>query len=166
MVDEKGPLVAKTYGGRKWCSERARIPSIQPKGEKVWFFGAYNPHKGEVMMRGKERCTGKSFIEFVRLISEKHHQAKRIYLILDNWRVHKSQYVEEEWAQDELLKRIQRVWLPIGAAKLNRMEDRWSDLQAEAIDNNTFNNREQILETVANYEAYWNEPRKNIMGKQ
>lgn len=96
--------------------------------EKVWLFGAYNPHQEEVMMLGRERCTGQGFIEFARLIREKYRRAKRIYLILDNWRVHKSKYVEDEWAQDKMLKRVSRIWLPIGAARLNRMEDRWSDL--------------------------------------
>ena len=75
-----------------------------------------------------------------------------------------SRYAEQAWTTDPRLARIERVWLPIGAAKLNRMADRWSDLQLEAIDNNSFHDRAHILEAMAAYEACWNGPRKAIMG--
>lgn len=54
--------------------------------------------------------------------------------------------------------------MPIGAAKLNRMADRWSDLQLKASDNNSFRDRAHIPEAVAANEACWNGPRKAIMG--
>lgn len=51
---------------------------------------------------------------------------------------------------------VEPVWLPKNSPKLNCMEDKFSDLQREVIDNSNFKSKEEMINAIEAYAAYYN----------
>ena len=56
--------------------------------------------------------------------------ARRIYVVQDNWPIHKHPDLDAQLAS---LPRIERVWLPLAAHWLNPIEKLWRKLRQEVL---------------------------------
>lgn len=160
VIDEKGPVKAKTYGGRKWCGEAAVLDFPQKTNGGVCLFGAHNPHADKMHIFDYPLKRSAQFVEFVGEL-KKVYRRWPLHLILDGATIHKSQTTREglrRW------KNIHLVPLPTRAPELSTVENRWGALQREAIDNQTFPDVEAIQTTIYDWvEAYNDGTRKRFL---
>ncbi len=82
---EKGPLVAKTYGGTSW----SYIPSKISKAQKIKGIlnvcGVYDHTNNQMWTHGYKRKIGKQFLNFIKRVDQKYdYSIKHIFLVLDN----------------------------------------------------------------------------------
>jgi len=122
--DEKGPLVAKTYGGTSWSSTQSKISKAQKIKGILNVFGVYDYTNNHMWTHSYKQKTGKQFLDFVNRVDQKYDDSiKQIFLILDNASIHKSNIVKETLVRYH--PRIQLVFLPTRSPELNLIEVRW-----------------------------------------
>lgn len=161
-LDEKGPLAAKEYGGRKWCGDVPELDARQRTYGLVLCFGAYNVHDDEIFIQCYERKTSKEFIDFIAKVRKRWPYVK-IKAIIDNVSYHKSKISSEAIGQ---YKRIDPVFLPTSSPKLNLIEGKWDMLQQEAINNQKFNSRDELVEAIERWMDFYNGERKEIYSQK
>lgn len=161
-LDEKGPMAAKEYGGRKWCGNVPELDVRQKTHGVVNCFGAYNVHKDEIFIKCYDRKTSRDFIDFIAKVRKRWHHVK-IKAVLDNVSSHKSNMTTNAMKR---YKRIEPVFLPTSSPKLNRIEGKWDLLQEEVINNQKFESREELVATIEGWAEYYNGERKKIYSKK
>ncbi|HXS59773.1 MAG TPA: transposase [Candidatus Sulfopaludibacter sp.] len=88
--DEKGPIVAKTYGGPSWSLVQSKVSRAQINGF-LNVFGVYDYTNNQMWTHGYQRKTGKQFLDFINRVDKKYDgNIKQIFLVLDNVSIHKS----------------------------------------------------------------------------
>ena len=97
--DEKGPLVAKTYGGTS--STQSKVSKAQKIKGILNVFGAYDHTNNQMWTHSYKQKTGKQFLDFINRVDQKYDDSniKKIFLILDNTSIHKSNIVKETLAR-------------------------------------------------------------------
>jgi hypothetical protein len=96
--DEKGGpiIVAKTYGGTSWLSTQSRVSKAQKIRWILNVFGIYDHTNNKMWTHGYKQKTGKQFLDFINKVDQKYDDSvKKIFLILDNASIHKSNKVKE-----------------------------------------------------------------------
>ena len=95
--DEKGPIVAKTYGGTTWSSVQSKKVSKDQKIRGILnVFGVYDHTNNQMWTHGYQRKTGTQSLDFIDRIDQKYDSTvKQIFLILDNVSIHKSNKVKQ-----------------------------------------------------------------------
>jgi putative transposase len=151
-------VAAKAYGGRSWAKEALEVPVNQKTRGRLVVFGAYNPHRDELILTCKERGRHRQFLEFLEELEARLEG--RLYLIMDNSTIHKAKRVLKLFEEG---KRLVPIWLPTYSPHLNPIEPRWKNLQAEAINNRSFSSVSELEEAIKAYEGYYNAQRKTIM---
>lgn len=68
------------------------------------------------------RVTVQRFVQCLKRISAAYPQAKKLYLVMDNWPVHRHPFTQQAAAADE---RIHVLFLPTYAPWLNNIEKLW-----------------------------------------
>jgi hypothetical protein len=63
--DEKGPIVAKTYGGTSWSFVQSKISKAQKIRGILNVFGAYDHTNNQMWTHGYRKKTGKQFLDFI-----------------------------------------------------------------------------------------------------
>jgi transposase len=153
--DEKGPLVAKTYGGTSWSSTQSKVSKAQKIKGILNVFGAYDHTNNQMWTHSYKQKTGKQFLDFVNRVDQKYDDSiKQIFLILDNASIHKSNIVKETLARYH--PRIQLVFLPTRSPELNLIEVRWLWMHRQAINNSTFENEQDIGKAVSEWAVDYN----------
>jgi len=94
-MDEKGSMTVKAYGGSSWSLERPCIPEAQNVMGRVELTAAYLPHLGDVYYRFSEKKSSGEVVELVKTV-RKDHPSSRLFVILDNHRVHTSKELKRE----------------------------------------------------------------------
>lgn len=164
--DEKGPIVAKTYGGTSWSSIQSKISKAQKIRGILNVFGVYDHINNQMLTHGyRKKTRGKQFLDFIKRVDQKYDSnIKQIFLILDNVSIHKSNKVKETLARCH--PRIHLVFLPPTRSpqELNLIEVRWlSWMHRQAIINNsTFENEFDIGKAVSDWTVNYN---KKHVGK-
>ena len=98
--DEKGPIVAKTYGGTSWSSTQSKISKAQKVKGILNVFGVYDHTNDQMYTHSYKQKTSKQFLDFIKLVDQKYdHRIKQIFLVLDNVSIHKSNKVKENLAR-------------------------------------------------------------------
>ena len=125
FVDEMGygrwPQAAADWGP----VPPARAPLAERKGhnEQKWrLIGALNAMSGQVTYLDNYIVGRKQVIKLLKQLDATYPQAERIYVVLDNWSIHRHDDVQ---AALQALPRIQLVWLPTYAPWLNPIEKLW-----------------------------------------
>ena len=118
-------------------------------------FGVYDYTSDQMYTHSYKQKTGKQFLDFIKLVDQKYDDSiKRIFLVLDNVSIHKSNKVKENLTRYH--PRIQLVFLPTRSPQLNLIEVRWLWLHRQAINNSTFENEQDIGKAVSNWTKDYN----------
>lgn len=132
FLDEMGffrwPQPARTFAQEA----PAAPPRTRPAGKeaKHRIAGLLDAQTGRVMIVDGHD-TGRARLALLyRNLDRAYPDAERIYVVQDNWPVHKHPDLDQQLAA---LPRIQRVWLPIAAWWLNPIEKLWRKLRQEVL---------------------------------
>jgi transposase len=159
--DEKGPIVAKTYGGTSWSSVQSKVSRAQKINGLLNVFGIYDHTNNQMWTHGYQRKTGKQFLDFINRVDQKYDDnIKQIFLILDNASIYKSNKVKQTIAK--CYPRVHLVFLPTRSPELNLIEVRWMWLHRQAINNSKFENEYDIGKAVSDWTVNYN---KKHVGK-
>ena len=120
------------------------------KNEKRYLAGALNATTGELSWVEGERKTATLFLFLLwHLLKEVYPTAKRIYIILDNYRIHSSRQVELALANTD--GRIQLCFLPPYCPDDNRIERVWRDLHANVTRNHRCRTMGELMGDVRRF---------------
>ena len=98
--DEKGPIVAKTYGGTSWSSTQSKVSKAQKTKGILNVFGVYDYTNNQMWTHGYKKKTGKQFLDFIKRVDQKYDDSiRQIFLVLDNVSIHKSNKVKANDSQ-------------------------------------------------------------------
>lgn len=146
-VDEKGSMIVKEYGGSSWSLEKPHIPERQKIQGRVELTAAYLPHLGHVYYRFSERKSSEEVVELMKAV-RKDHSSARLFMILDNHRMHTSKelkgFVEEDGG-------IDLVYTPKQASWLNAVEQVFSSIQRWVLNNSLFTRAGEIVDAVTRH---------------
>ena len=108
-----------------------RVAERLGSNERKWrLIGALNARSGQVTSLDNYIVGRKQVIRFLRLLDATYPDARRIYVVLDNWSIHRHPDVQEAL---ESLPRLELVWLPTYAPWLNPIEKLWRWLRQEVL---------------------------------
>jgi transposase len=132
FLDEMG-YMRWPQGGRTFAHEApAPTPRTSPSGReaKHRVAGLLDAWTGRVLFIDNDIVGRDRLALLYRRLDRAYPQAKRIYVVQDNWSVHAHQDID---AVLRTRPRIQRLWLPIGAWWLNPIEKLWRKLRQEVL---------------------------------
>jgi transposase len=153
--DEKGPIVAKTYGGASWSSTQSKVSKAQKINGLLNVFGAYDYAHNRMWTHGYRKKTGKQFLDFINRVDQKYDDSvKQIFLVLDNASIHKSNKVKATISKCH--PRIHLVFLPTRSPELNLIEVRWLWMHRQAINNSTFQDERDIGKAASDWTINYN----------
>lgn len=118
------------------------------QNQKAYIAGALNAIDGRVTWVGDLKKNGALFVALLRRLLEVYPDAPRIYVILDNYGIHKSAETIKALAG---LPTVRLVFLPPYSPDHNRIERLWQDLHANVTRNHRFPTMEDLCEAVARW---------------
>ena len=120
------------------------------QNEKRYLAGALNARTGEVTYVEGRRKDSQLFIaQLWQLVRDDYPQAKRIHIVLDNYRIHKSG--QTQTALDALADKVTLHFLPPYCPDHNKIERLWRDLHAEVTRNHRCATIDELMIEVRNY---------------
>ena len=137
--------------GFDWMPEGLQKNVLTPgKNEKRYLAGALNARTGRLTYVEYGSKSSDIFIlQLWRLVKTDYPRAKRIHLILDNYRIHKSQ--RTQIALDALNGRVQLHFLPPYCPDDNKIERVWKDLHDNVTRNHQCPNMTHLMREVRKY---------------
>lgn len=120
------------------------------KNQKRYLAGALNARTGRLTWVEAERKDSMLFIlQLWQLVARDYPHAKRIHLILDNYRIHSS--VQTQAALARLDGRVVLHFLPPYCPDHNRIERVWRDLHANVTRNHQCRSMKELMREVHIY---------------
>lgn len=120
--------------GREWTAVAPAPPPIADRArssQRLWrLIGGLNAMTGQVDFRDNYVVGRKQVAAFYRHLDAAYPDAARIYVVQDNWSIHRHDDVRAALAT---LPRIEPVWLPTYAPWLNPIEKLWGWLRADIL---------------------------------
>lgn len=117
------------------------------KNQKCYLCGALDAKTGRLSwVEGKRKNSELFLLSLWKLLQEDYPRAKRIHVILDNYRIHSSRQVE--LAMANMQGRIQLHFLPPYCPDHNRIERVWRDLHANVTRNHRCRTMGQLMGEV------------------
>lgn len=119
------------------------------KNEKRYLCGALNARTGRVAWIAYHQKTGHLFLGLVRELLRRYPKARRIHLVLDNYKIHKAGYVKAaliDWGS-----RINLEFLPPYCPDYNRIERFWRDLHENVTRNHRCATIDELMTEVEHY---------------
>jgi len=137
--------------GPDWMLRGTQKTVLTPgKNEKRYLAGALNARTGRLTWVEADRKTSMLFIwQLWYLLQRDYPEAKRIHLILDNYRIHSSRQVELVLAK--LGGKLQLHFLPPYCPDHNRIERVWRDLHANVTRNHRCRTMNELMKEVRYY---------------
>jgi transposase len=133
--------------GLDWMNRRQQKEVVTPgQNEKRYLAGAMNARTGELTVVESDRKTSVLFVALLKALREDYPRARRVHVILDNYRIHSSQLSRAAVA--ELGGRIVLHFLPPYCPNANRIDRLWQDLHAEVTRNHACATMEQLMQNV------------------
>jgi DDE superfamily endonuclease len=124
-------------GYTRWPEPAADWAGAAPRADKqgagngLWrLIGALNPFTGQVQYRDNYVVGRAKVIEFYEQLVAAYPQAQRLYVVQDNWSIHRHPDVLaalRQWPQ------VEPVWLPTYAPWLNPIEKLWRWLRQDVL---------------------------------
>jgi len=108
-----------------WASmgrQQPRMGYSHRSNTRMRVVGYLNAHTGGVHSEDTSRVSADRLARSVSQISRWYPHAETIYLVWDNWPVHRHEKVQRALAKQP---RVQVLWLPTYAPWLNRIEKLW-----------------------------------------
>lgn len=120
------------------------------KNEKRYLAGALNARTGKLTFVEADRKDSNLFIlQLWQLVRDDYPRARRIHIILDNYKIHSSQ--RTQLALGALGDRVQLHFLPPYCPDHNRIERTWKDLHDNVTRNHTCRNMRELMREVRAY---------------
>lgn len=137
--------------GPDWMLRGTQKSVLTPgKNQKRYLAGTLNARTGRLTWVEAERKNSQLFIlQLWQLVGRDYPQAKRIHLILDNYRIHSS--LQTTAALARLNGRVVLHFLPPYCPDHNRIERVWRDLHANVTRNHQCRNMKELMKEV----YYW-----------
>ena len=137
--------------GLDWMLPGTQKQVMTPgKNEKRYLAGALNARTGRLTWVEAEKKDSSLFIlQLWMLIGRDYPKAKRIHLILDNYRIHSSK--QTELALSRLEGRVELHFLPPYCPDHNRIERAWRDLHDNVTRNHTCRTMKELMREVDRY---------------
>lgn len=137
--------------GPDWMLRGTQKSVMTPgKNQKRYLAGALNAHSGKLSWVEADRKTSNLFLALLwHLLKKVYPQAKRIHVVLDNYRIHSSQQVK--FALANMNGRIKLHFLPPYCPDDNRIERVWRDLHADVTRNHTRPTMDELMKEVRYY---------------
>jgi transposase len=120
------------------------------KNHKRYLAGAWEVTTRQLVWVEGERKTSALFLDLLDKLLATYPQAKLIHVVLDNYRIHKSEIVNAALL-GYLKGRIQLHFLPPYCPKHNRIERVWEDVHANVTRNHTCATLSQLMGEVRAY---------------
>ncbi len=133
--------------GYEWMFKGTQLEVMTPgQNEKRYLAGALDYLTGRIIHVVGERKNRYLVIDLLQAIERKFPQSNKIYLIADNYRIHKAKVVMEWLAHHP---RIEIVWLPTYCPRANPIERAFGDVHDKCTRNHK---RSKISELVGDVE--------------
>ena len=148
--------------GPDWMLRSTQKTVMTPgKNQKRYLAGALNARTGRLTWVEAERKNSQLFIlQLWQLVGRDYPQAKRIHLILDNYRIHSS--LQTEAALARLEGRVVLHFLPPYCPDHNRIERVWRDLHANVTRNHQCRTMKELMKEV----HHWLKKRDRTLQRQ
>lgn len=135
--------------GRDWMPRGFQRRVLTPgKNEKAYVAGTLDAHNGTVLWTGEQTKNSALFVSMMRTLANHYTWARKIHVILDNCKIHKSAATAEALRD---MPRISPEFLPPYCPDDNRIERMWQDLHA----NVTRNHNHPTLPALCGHVATW-----------
>jgi transposase len=133
--------------GLDWMNQGQQKEVLTPgKNEKRYLAGALNPDTGRLTcVEGPRKHSG-LVVGMLAAVAQDYPRARRIHIILDNFRIHDSQITRQALSVYE--GRILFHFLPPYCPNDNKIERLWEDLHAEVTRNHTHPTMASLMEDV------------------
>lgn len=120
--------------GAQWgeCGRQDKVRS-GGKNRKIYLFGALDAHSHKLYVGFWDRKNSEALVAFLRALLAAIPDVT-IYLILDNYGVHKSRMTQTFLGSDEA-RRLRVVFLPTYSPWLNPIERTWNLIKGRAATN-------------------------------
>ncbi len=137
--------------GLDWMGLGQQKEAMTPgKNQKRYLAGALDARTRRILWVEGERKTSALFLDLLDKLLESYPEAKLIHVILDNYRIHKSEIVEAALA-GYLRGRIELHFLPPYSPDHNRIERVWKDLHANVTRNHKCPDMRSLMREVRYY---------------
>jgi transposase len=148
--------------GPDWMLRGTQKTVLTPgKNQKRYLAGALNARTGRLTWVEADRKNSQLFIlQLWQLVGRDYPEAKRIHLILDNYRIHSS--LQTKAALARLSGRVVLHFLPPYCPDHNRIERVWRDLH----DNVTRNHQCRTMKELMKEVYYWLKKRDRQLQRQ
>jgi len=144
LFEDERVLVAKEYLGCEWCFKAREVRANQRVKGKVYLYGFLDAHSKRFHARFFEKLRKKNFFTSLGWISSRIDDL--VYLILDNSPAHPKPNVDADMKR--VPKNARLVFLPKHSPKDNRVEDVFSLIQKEVLDNRKFSGTPEVIAAV------------------
>jgi transposase len=149
--------------GRDWMLRGHQRRIVTPgKNEKFYLAGALDVRSGRLHTTGAARKNVALFCQLLSLLASRYPRARRVHLVLDNYRVHIARRVRKVLAA--LGGRIVLHFLPPYCPDANRIERIWQELHANVTRNHRCRTMAQLLDHCRCYLEGYRWPRAFIRG--
>ena len=136
--------------GLDWMNRGQQKEVVTPgQNQKRYLAGALNARTGQLTAVEGERKNSALFVALLRTLEQAYPRARRIHVILDNYRIHSSRIVE--LSLQSLRGRIMLHFLPPYCPEENRIERLWQDLHAEVTRNHGYATMEELMTHVRQF---------------
>lgn len=126
-----------------------RYVATPGRNEKRYLAGAYDPRRGRLIYVEGVQKVSWLFVRLLRLLHRVYRSWRRVHIILDNYVIHKSRWVEAAMA--ELGDKIVLHFLPPYCPQENRIERLWKDVHDNVTRNHDKTTMSDLLEAIFRY---------------
>jgi transposase len=145
--------------GWDWMNCGTQKEVLTPgQNKKRYLAGALNADTGELIVVEGERKNSDLFLKLLEKLKRKYAEAKRIYVILDNYRIHSSKIVNA--ALTHHLTNIALEFLPPYCPNENRIERIWKDLHDGVTRNHRHRILDELMKNVRSFIKRYNQRKK------
>lgn len=136
--------------GLDWMNRGQQKEVVTPgQNEKRYLAGAMNPTTGRLTVVEGEKKNSWLFVTQLAALAEDYPEAKRIHVILDNYRIHSSKITQKALARHE--GRIVLHFLPPYCPNYNKIERLWKDMHDEVTRNHLCRTMVELMKNVRRF---------------
>jgi len=136
--------------GLDWMNRGQQKEVMTPgQNEKRYLAGAMDAQSGKLSIVEGKRKSSVLFIELVGALVEDYPMAKRIHVILDNYRIHSSKITQKALAKYE--GRVVLHFLPPYCPNENKIERLWQDLHSGVTRNHMCATMTELMRNVRRF---------------
>ena len=151
--------------GLDWMNCGKQKEVLTPgQNKKRYLAGALNANAGELIVVEGDKKNSDLFLKLLEQLKRTYPKATKIYVILDNYRIHSSNIVKA--ALSHHLRKISLQFLPPYCPNENRIERVWKDLHDEVTRNHRHPKLEDLMKDVWKFVKRYNQRKKTNQNLQ